>query len=345
MLTTLKKGYYLGIDGGGTKTHAVIADETGFVLAEGRAGGSNPHNLPIKKALGNIKKAVDIAKEALYKSNSDIVPELLIFEGACLGLAGLDTDDDREIVGNAIHKQIKNKNSCFYAKKLIMVNDGLIGLKSGTDSNWGVCLIAGTGANCYGITQGGKETVAGDWGFILGDQGSAYAMGRAILQQVIKEYDGRENTTPLTKEVLDFLNLKDPSELVTWVYRGSVPVTEIAKISKIVNNPGLMDSLEVSKIINKSISELTSAYSAVIKKLKFEYDSKIPIVLIGGLFSINGRFAQKLTQSILNHTPNAKIIIPTRSPAEGAVKIARLLNHKFDLFPDTALQFVNPIIK
>jgi len=344
MLTTLKKGYYLGIDGGGTKTHAVITDETGFVLGEGVSAGSNPHNVPIHEAIENIQSAIDKAKDKVAKKRRNIVPELIIFDGACLGLAGLDTDADREHVILGL-KELKKKDQTFGAKKLIMVNDGLIGLKSGTDKNYGICLIAGTGSNCYGLTPGGKEAVAGDWGFVLGDQGSAYAMGRAILQQVLKEYDGRIPKTTLTNAVLKFLNLESVSDLVTWTYRGHIPVRGIATLPQMFNDISLSDSIEVSNIINMGVTELVLAFEAVHRALKFDSDAEIDVVLLGGLFKMQGQFTDKVIRSILNRNLNANVVFPTKTPGEGAAKVARLLAQKFDLYPDSAYIFVNSKLK
>lgn len=341
MLTTLKSGYYLGIDGGGTKTHAVISDESGFILGEGVSGGSNAHNVSLELATSNLLAAIAQAKERTYKKRPDIIPEHMQFEGACLGLAGLDTPEDRKIMAAAI-LNLPQQDRYFHAKRLVMVNDGWIGLQSGTDKAWGVCLVAGTGANCYGLSGSGKEAVAGDWGYVLGDQGSAYAMGRAILQQVIKEYDGRRVRTRLTDLVLEFLHLKSVPQLVSWTYHSEVPVQQISSLAKICNSMALADSLEMQSILTQSALELSEAYQAVIKRLHLDQETEIPVVLIGGLFKMEGRFAEQVIRSILNLTPQATIVFPNRSSAEGAIKGARVIGQKFALFPETAVTFINP---
>lgn len=340
MLTSLAKGYYLGIDGGGTKSHAVITDESGFVLGEGKSGGSNPHNVSFEVALGHLREAVGVARKDVIAKRG-VREEELRFEAACLGLAGIDTDMDRVNVSREIMK-LEVGERTFGAREMLLVNDGLVTLKAGTDVNWGISLIAGTGANCYGLSPSGREAIAGDWGFVLGDQGSSYAMGREILRQVLKEYDGRRHQTKLTQAVLEFYRFKEVPELVDWVYRNQViPVQEIAALARIFDDTSLGDCLEVSRIINLGVSELVEAYAAVSRRMAFDEDEvDVPVVLGGGLFAMKGLFAERVKRSILDMSPNVEVIIPKRSPAEGAAKIARSLRGELALSPETGLRFV-----
>lgn len=347
MLLSLKKNYYLGVDGGGTKTEAIIADESGFILSGGMAGGSNPHNMKIEDCFSNIEKAVKLAKEGLIDKKPEIIPELIKFDGVCLGIAGLDTKNDRELMSDAIRRFIVNKkNSFIKARRIMLINDGFIALKAGTETNWGISLIAATGANCYGVNRSGKEAIAGDWGYVLGDQGSAYALGTKILRQVIKEHDGRRPKTTLTERVLKELNLDSVEDLVSWTYRsGFVPVRNIAALAKIIGSDDINNLVEISEFINESVRELVEAYESVVKKLKIEEEKSIPVILSGGLFHMKSKFSEKVKIAIKNRTPNAQIIFPKKTPAEGAALVARLLTQRFDLFPNTAISFVNPDFK
>ncbi len=335
MLTTLKPGYYLGIDGGGTKTEAVIATESGFVLGRGLSGGANPHNYPLDVAFEHIREAVEHARHEVIGKRSDFNNR---FEGACIGLAGIDTEADRMKVSH-YYQKIPIQYSPINASKIVLCNDGFIGLKSGTDENWGVCLIASTGCNCYGVDKMGKEFTAGDWGYLLGDQGSGYAIGIEMIRMVIKEYDGRKPTSLLTEKVIQHLGLKQVADLIPWAYGGQVPVREIASLSQLYNDPALTDSIDLSEIINNTLRQLIMSYQAVSQKLDVSKGEVFTVVLLGGLFNLKNHFLSRMKQTIKSITPSARIILPTCAPAEGAIKVAQMGNLS-KLFPESVITYI-----
>jgi N-acetylglucosamine kinase-like BadF-type ATPase len=288
---------YLGIDAGATKTALIMADGKGKILVDKRDEGINLHNLNSK---------ISIEKLSLLINHT--LGAQMVAEAVVVGLAGLDTDRD-EIVSNQLREKIKTKS-------LTIVNDGLIGFRSGTDSKWGVCLIASTGANCYGITKTGKEVKAGGWGYLIGDQGSGYAIGKKILEKLMKEYDGREMESGIGDKVLHYLNLTNIPELMDWVYHQTEVVERIASLSRII------PEVDSDYIWEETTDELFSAYKAVFRKLDLGLDDTLPVVLIGGLFNLPERWTDLVVQKILAYTPGAKIIKPQKPPVYGALKIA-----------------------
>jgi N-acetylglucosamine kinase-like BadF-type ATPase len=337
MLTTLKPGYYLGIDGGGTKTEAVIADESGYVISRGTAGGANPHNYPLDIAFENVRMAVIKAQEGAQLSGKQI--NLHQFETICIGLAGIDTQSDRDNVSQYINN-LPFGNRPFDGNKLILCNDGFIGLKSATDENWGVCLISSTGSNCYGVNRLGKESTAGDWGYLLGDQGSGFALGMKLIHRVIKEYDGRCANSKLTPIVMKHLGLTDPTELIPWAYNGHVPVKEIASLSQVLNDPDLQNTLYISDYVSYTAKALVDSYHAVIHRLELQNEA-FPVVLVGGLFNLKIPLKERINQAIMEITPKARVMSTTHSPAEGAIKVAQMGNLQ-KLFPDSFITFIDP---
>lgn len=338
MLTTLENGFFLGIDSGATSTKVAIVKESGFVVGVGEAGNANLHNVSFATVFENIERAISSAVSDAKGKHPEI--DIAGFEVACLGIAGLDTAVDRQNF-RAYINSLPGEKQTFGSKKLIITGDGLTGLMSGSDKAAGICLIAATGANCYGISYSGKEVTAGNWGYLLGDQGSAFNIGRAILNQVMKEYDGRLPKSKITTKVLEFLKLNEASELVNWVYRGEIPVREIASLAQLCNDPECQDMVEIGEIVNNSIRELTSAYQAVVKRLGFYSTDNLPVVFIGGLFKMSNRFTERLTQAIKTITPGASIVIPDGQVAEGAARIARM-HSQLRLFPETLIVIIQP---
>jgi len=154
--------YVLGIDAGGTKTVCLLADEGGTIVAEARGGGANLQaagELEVEKVLHRVME------EAL--GDRAVVPAAI-----CLGIAGVDRPDDSAVV-SAIMRRIG------YKARIVVVNDALVALEAGAPGQPGIVVISGTGSISYGRNANGEAARAGGWGYVLGDEGSGYWIGRA----------------------------------------------------------------------------------------------------------------------------------------------------------------------
>lgn len=304
------KSFFLGIDAGATKTHAFLIDNNGQMVSSAKAPDGNFHNVGLNRSLEHISQA---ARKALKKAGITSVTK------AAIGLAGLDTPTDRQNVMTTFKEKYANPHDFFGARQTAIVSDALIGLYSGKNTNHGVCIISGTGSNVYGLTIKGKEARAGDWGYLLGDQGSGYAMGLAILREVMQEFDGRSDKTILTDKVLSLLNLKNPHDLVEWAYyQDRVVVEDIAKISQLCIDPEIASLEKIGQIIDYTANELIHAYRAVTDKLQLASLPDLPVVLVGGVMMHHDRLRPQIKKGVANLTPNAQVTLPIRSPAEGA---------------------------
>jgi len=304
--------YFLGIDGGGTKTEVVISDSSGFVLGRGISSGSNFHNLTFDLIYRNIQDAVK-------QANHSVNVNLLNFSSVCLGIAGIDTPSERQKFADSL-KKIPPDSRIFWSQKFCLCQDGLIGLMSGTSQKYGVCLIASTGANCFGVNSLGKSATAGDWGYLLGDQGSGFAIGLKIIKTVIKEFDGRRPVSPMTDLVLSSLKLSEVRDLIAWAYDGPVRVKEIASLSRLLDAPEFIGTIDHFEIIKDTVQELMEAYLSVICRLDLK-NQHYPLVMVGGLFK-SAHIKTQLVSKISEKTPMAVILSPDRTPAEGAIRVA-----------------------
>jgi N-acetylglucosamine kinase-like BadF-type ATPase len=241
----------------------------------------------------------------------------VIPQKAAIGIAGFDTPQDRQVLETFIMEHHKT-SLMFGAAELVVVSDALVGLYSGTDTDNGVCIIAGTGANIYGIRQDGREARAGDWGFILGDQSSGFAMGLALLRLVMREFDGRIPKSVLTDKVLAYLKLSDPLEMVKWIYAGRVPVDAIAQVSRLCVDPEIRELPEVLNLIDESAREAGLAYKAVVDRLELTLLERFPVVLVGGMMMHQDYFRNQVIDEVMKYTLQAEVTLPQRPPAEGA---------------------------
>src|SRR3989337_1666562 len=178
--------FVLGIDAGGTKTVCQLADENGTAISDARRGGAN------LQAVGELeveKVLHEVMEEAI--GDRPIVPAAI-----CLGIAGVDRPDDSAVV-RAIMKRIG------YKARVLVVNDALVALEAGAPRQPGVVVISGTGSICYGRNAAGEAARSGGWGYVLGDEGSGYWIGRAALRAVLRESDRRGPRTALSQLLLE----------------------------------------------------------------------------------------------------------------------------------------------
>src|SRR5437868_12305377 len=169
--------YFLGVDGGASKTAALVTDENSVPLGRGLAGGSNHLRVGIETATRNIERAVN---SALVESGIAIRE----IEYAYCGIAGSDHPEH--------HERVVDSLKMFFPRGNFVVDtDARIALTGAVGFGSGIVIIAGTGSVAFGRNENGDECRAGGWGPILGDEGSGYAIGCDGLTAVLRAYDGR----------------------------------------------------------------------------------------------------------------------------------------------------------
>lgn len=301
--------YFLGLDGGGTKTAAILLDEQQNVLAKEVGLATNHHNLGVKKATDNICELIKNIQNQYDFTKSETV--------IGLALAGLDIDLDWQIIQNTLQNNQIYRS--FNFRKNFLFNDGLAGIFA-NNNDWGVCLIAGTGANCYGINQDQQIALAGDWGYLLGDQGSGFALGQKLVHHLVKVFDGREVAKGGEDLILQKLEIENVDQLIFQVYLKK-NVSLIAKAATILEE-NLDKYPWIKQIVLKISRESLFSYHAVIKKLGFE-SGRLPVVFMGSLLSHDNLFSQTVTQEILAANPEAEISQIKNSSAIGAALVAK----------------------
>ena len=186
--------YFLGVDGGGSKTTAAVINEEGQVLGAGRSGGSNHQICGMEAALVNVHGAIDGALVQAGLQPSDI-------HHAVFGLAGADRPYDMSIILPAIET--------LPLSSWRVVGDTMIGLRSGSPSNTGVVLICGSGTSAAGRNLQGDELMTGGFGYLYGDWGGGFDLARETFRMAIRSWEHREPPSVLTRMVPEFLGYRD----------------------------------------------------------------------------------------------------------------------------------------
>ena len=296
--------HVLGIDAGGTKTVCLLADERGRVLAESRGGGANLQaagELEVEKVLHQVME------EAL--GDRDVRPAAI-----CLGIAGVDRDEDAAAV-QGIMRRIGFKT------RTLVVNDALIALVAGAGDRAGVVVVAGTGSIAYGRDGAGRAARSGGWGYLLGDEGGGFWIGRSALAAVVRAFDGRGPRTQLTEMALEQMHLGSPTELIHAIYVRGLHRYAIASIAPVVQRAADAGDAVAADIVNRAAAELSAAAASVITRLGMRGDP-FPTVLAGGVFRGLPSLISKVAARIAEVAPRSEVRRLEEEPARGAVTLA-----------------------
>lgn len=298
---------YLGVDGGGTKTQAVLFDEEKKVIGEGFAGASNPLRVGVETAVANIFSAIDAACDAANKSRGDIV-------SAVFGLAGVRRLDLRQRIRERFAQTLK-------IKRVEVITDAEIALFGTTLGKAGVVVIAGTGSVCYGQNAAGKTAMAGGWGPIAGDEGGGASIARRGLQAIAKASDGRGEPTKLSEAGTDYFRTSTPENLLVAIYSPQMDNAKIAGFARFVVETAREGDKIAVEILQEAGVELGLAVNAVIEKLKLE-NKKIPIGSVGSIFRAGALITDSLLKTVHRFAPKAYLSQPILQPASAAAQMA-----------------------
>ncbi len=307
--------YFLGIDGGATKTDMVLTDEQETILARHYSGPTNLHTISEKEIINNLHDGL----QALFKKAKLNNRTQLTAIGA--GFAGLDNkklhDQAYQLLKKAFAKHLPKQS-----KRLQVVNDTIIGFWSGITDQEGICLIGGTGSNCYGRDKKGKEAWANGLDWKLSDEGSGWEQGWKALRAVVKSYDGRGPKTTLEKVIYKHYKIKTARELLPIVYNDDYSKHDIGQLALFVEEEALIGDKIAKQICFESANELLLSLKAVASKLQFKKSQEFPIVLIGGVIQRNPLVQKRFKKLVRQNYPKAKFILPKVKPAMGAIRLA-----------------------
>jgi N-acetylglucosamine kinase-like BadF-type ATPase len=290
--------FAVGVDGGGSKTLAVVVDERGNECGRAVAGSSNHTGVGIEQAVRSIYKAVE---EAARQAGC-----VLPLSSGWFGLAGIDSPDDYELLLPYLQP---------LARDIRLTNDAEL-LLSGLPSTVGIALIAGTGSIALGRDARGTMARSGGWGHVIGDEGSGYDLGRRCLQAVARSTDGRGQATMLVDMLLKHWQLDDASEMIGKVYHAS-DKTVIASLSALVFEAARNGDEVARGIVDDAARELALAAIAVKQMLDFA-GGQVALALGGGLLLHETDFRTKVIEAISARLSMGEVVLVEEPALSGA---------------------------
>ncbi|MBS1913742.1 MAG: ATPase [Bacteroidetes bacterium] len=303
----------LGIDGGGTRTRALLAGSSGSILGNGLGGPSNYQAVGLECARESIAEAVSSAWHAagLPPGRAD---------AAFLGLAGVTSGTDRSTI-EALARELG------MAGHVGVDHDIRTALAGGIPGRAGLALVAGTGSSCYGRTADGRSWRAGGWGHVLDDVGSGYWFGVRGLAAAVRHLDGRAASTVLSRTLLEHLGISDPETILHLMGTNGLSRWEIAALAPLVIDAALAGDDAASNIVRDGAAELALMAWAVAGRLEL---TEPEVMLTGGLAE-NGMYRTRVAEALAALMPSARMVRPLLPPAAGAALLAlELMNRHAD---------------
>lgn len=299
--------FYLGLDGGGSKTEAIVVDENMEILGDGRAGPSNHLRVGIDEATREVKRAI-------VEATTSAGIQLGQIEFGYCGIAGSDHPKHRATMVDAVRR-------FFPHGRFTVDSDARIALTGAVGFGGGIVVISGTGSVAFGRNDSDIEARAGGWGPTIGDEGSAYSIARRGLIAVARALDGRGPATLMSDILCTHYGVCDPAELSYMVYAPSTHADDIALYLRLVVEAARQGDEIAKRILQEEADELANTAIAVVNKLKL-FDQEFPLAYVGGAFKAGSLMLEPFSRAVLETAPRAQIQPPKETPVCGAARLA-----------------------
>jgi glucosamine kinase len=301
--------YILGIDGGGTKTQAVILEDSGRWRGSGLGGPSNYNDVGVETTQASIREAVDAARQM-----ADLPPTP--FAAAFLGMAGVVSPTDRAII-----REIAQDLGLAAPETVGVDHDCRIALAGGLSGRPGIVQIVGTGSSTFGMNAAGEGWRAGGWGQLISDEGSSYWLGVQAMKTAVSAFDGRIDNTALLGKVQAHLELAHMNDIMHRVYVSGLSRAEVAQMAPLVIAAAREGDDAALGLIEQGTQDLAACVFAVARRLGFS-SGPCELAMVGGLFRAGDIFVQPFKNAVLGRLPHCRIISAELPPVLGAGVLA-----------------------
>lgn len=298
--------YWIGIDGGGTKTEILVTDEVGTPIVQKKIGTISYRQIGIEESVLLLS---DVLNQIL--NNSGIYKEEIY--GTCCAFPNWGESKESDV---CLREQIRKHLQEY---RIYPVNDCEVGWAGSLGMDSGINLVAGTGAIAYGRDNHGNTARAGGWSEGFSDEGSCNWLGKKTLELFSKESDGRAKSSALLDIMREYFELTDDYEIVDiYEHYYRKDRTKTAGLQRLLLEAAKEGDEEAVELYVQGAKELASAVLAVYEKLTFE---KMCIVSYsGGLFHAGEYVMQPLKKAL--EGKKIKIKEPLFLPCQGGVLLA-----------------------
>lgn len=292
--------YFLGIDGGGTKTTGVLSDLDGNEIRAKKGKPGNPAVLGKESFSRNIEQLLQDLLQNLPAPG---------VKGTTIGLAGAGREAEKRMAKEVLSEI--GLGNC------TILTDVELLYYSVHRAEPGIVISSGTGSVCMVQDEEGHLRQLGGWGYLLGDEGSGFDIGRMAIRNALTEAERGEKVSPLTAELLGFYQVKQASELITRVHASANPQNLVASCAQLVCGQCNAGEVNALLIIESAAQALIQQAISAIEHLPGGSDCKI--ALTGGLLRHGSPIRKQFLNQAHHFGLKFNLVEPSVQPAAGAV--------------------------
>jgi N-acetylglucosamine kinase-like BadF-type ATPase len=294
---------FLGVDGGGSKTAALLADEHGQVVGTGLGGAANYHIVGLEQTVASVRQAVEAA---LQGRTPDAV---------CYCMAAADMPYDFEQLRGAL-------SALGLTCPAVVHNDVISIFRAGSRFPYGVGVVCGTGFNAGGISKAGREFRLPALGSVTGDRAGGAHLGMGAMGAAFRAWDGRGQQTMLADAILQTFNAPDFETLAERYVQHEIEYEVIVELAPLVFETAERGDPVAQTMIREQGIELGTAANAVLRRLELTGDD-CDVVLGGSVIYGKGDLLMNTVNEVVHGVNPAAVVkrldVP---PVAGAVLLA-----------------------
>jgi len=303
-MSSPQRGLVVGVDGGGSKTHAVALTLDGEVVGRGDGPGSSPHIVGVEHSVEIVDAAVRQALGGETAAQSNVY------------LSGLDLDSEVRAYVDAV------TGLGWAGPGVVVENDLWALLRAGTESPDAVAVVCGTGINAVGVRADGTTARFAALGPISGDWGGGSGLGEEALWHAARYEDGRGPETLLRAAVLEGMNVTTIGELTEQLHFGRRALPDLAVLAPAVFAAARAGDAVAIAVVDRQAAEVVSFARASLSRLGL-LDAEVPVVLGGGVIRARDeRLLAGIKSGLATDAPKATIVIVDEAPIVGAGLLA-----------------------
>ncbi|WP_165972213.1 N-acetylglucosamine kinase [Paenibacillus piri] len=302
--------HLLGVDGGGTKTAFMVMNEQGRIVSRATLGSLDWFQIGAQGLARTLEQGIGLVCGEAGIDRSELSYAMLGVP--CLG----DELVDEEPVVRDIIRQVMRHD------RFEAVNDAEVGWAGSLACQPGIHLVSGTGAIGYGVDSSGRTARASGWGYAVGDEGSAYWLGRLLLATFTREADGREERSMIYEVVRSHFGLSDDFQLLKVVQQEWHWNRErIAGLALLLHQVAKAGESKAVRAFEQAACELSLIVRSIARQLQFGAEQgDVPVSYSGGVFQAGAYMIEPLRAQLADG--RFSLIRPIFEPAAGAALYA-----------------------
>lgn len=286
--------YYISFDGGGSKLQGVLFDSQYRILSTAKSGGVNPFVHSEEESEENIRQCVKMLLE-----EADVeIPEIE-------SLYTSQGDDYRKVVREFVP-----------CRRAVDCGEGPFGLlTSGLTS--GICALSGTGSDIFYVKDGRILDILGGWGYVLGDLGSGFWIGREAACSMFHYMEGTRPASLLHKKIEEEHGIHDKMDMFRTIYRQTSPAYYVASFCTTVGHAAREGDPESIALLEEAGETLAGRVCQMMEKYHLPVDT--PVCTAGSVFRYCDAMRQKFESTLRARLPKAGIYHPMFEPVVGGI--------------------------